>query len=167
MSERKFLPVKSDVIFRLFFADERNTDLLIGFLKSVLRLPDDEFDNIEIADPHLLPEYVGEKLAIIDIKLYTKSHKVIHIEIQLRVTPEMNERIVFYNAKLITEQLGSGDKYATIQKAISIVITDEELIPSSQRYHHRFTFYDPDAGITFSDIMEIHTLDSSIRASGY
>jgi len=39
MSERKILPVKSDVIFRMFFADERNVDLLTGFLKSVLRLP--------------------------------------------------------------------------------------------------------------------------------
>jgi len=159
MDEKKILPVKSDVIFRLFFADERNIDFLICFLKSVLQLPEDEYDKIEIADPYLLPEYVGDKLAIIDVKLHTKSHKIIHIEIQLRVTPEMRERIVFYDAKLITEQLGSGSKYNTIQKVISIVITDEQLIPVSQRYHHRFVFYDPEADVIFSDIIEIHTLE--------
>jgi predicted transposase/invertase (TIGR01784 family) len=71
----------------------------------------------------------------------------------------MRERIVFYDAKLITEQLGSGGKYNKIQKVISIVITDEPLIPVSQRYHHRFIFYDPDANVVFSDIIEIHTLE--------
>jgi len=159
MIERKILPVKSDVIFRMFFADERNLDLLTGFLKSVLRLPDDEYSEIVITDPYLLPEYVGDKLAIIDVKLHTKSRKIIHIEIQLHITPEMRERIVFYDAKLITEQLGSGGKYHTIQKVVSIIITDEELIQSSPRYHHRFVFYDFEAGVEFSDIIEIHTLE--------
>ena len=69
MDGRSFLPVKSDVIFRLFFADERNVEFLIGFLKSVLRLPEDDYDKIEIVDPHLLREYAEDKLAILDIKL--------------------------------------------------------------------------------------------------
>ena len=68
MSNREFLPVKSDVVFRLFFADERNVESLIGFLKSVLKLPEDDYNEIEIADPHLLREFDGDKLAIIDVK---------------------------------------------------------------------------------------------------
>ena len=159
MSGRKILPVKSDVIFRMFFADEKNVDLLAGFLKSVLHLPEDEYSDIVIADPYLLPEYAGDKLAIIDIKLHTKSRKIIHIEIQLHVTPEMRERVVFYDAKLVTEQLGGGDKYHILQKVISIIITEENLIQNSPRYHHRFSFYDPEAGVEFSDIIEIHTLE--------
>jgi len=159
MVGRGFLPVKSDIVFRLFFADEKNKECLIGFLKSVLKLPEDDYGVIEIADPHLLREYPGDKLGIIDVKLHTKSRKVVHIEIQLSVTPEMRERIVFYDAKLITEQVGSGDEYGTIRKVISIVITDEQLIPISPRYHHRFTLYDPEAGVEFSDIIEINTLE--------
>ena len=49
------------------------------------------------------------KLAIIDVKLYTRGRKVVHIEIQLKVTPELKNRIILYDAKLITEQIGSGD----------------------------------------------------------
>jgi len=48
MGNMEFLPVKSDVVFRLFFADERNVESLVGFLKSVLRLPDDDYNEIEI-----------------------------------------------------------------------------------------------------------------------
>jgi len=160
MKNRAFLPVKSDVIFRLFYADERNQEFLISLLKSMLRLPEYEYHTIDIADPHLLREFDKDKLAIIDVKLYTKSRKVIHIEVQLQVSPEeLQKRITYYAAKLITEQIGSGDDYDAIKKVISIVITDEELIPGSSRYHHRFPFYDPEAGVEFSDILEIHTLE--------
>jgi len=159
MGERKILPVKSDVVFRLFFADERNVEYLVGFLKSVLKLPDGDYDEIAIADPNLLPDYAGDKYAIIDVKLRTKGGKIIHIEIQLQVTPETQDRIVFYDAKLITEQLGSGDKYRSIQKVISIVITEENLVKNSPAYHHRFVFYDPEANVAFTDIIEIHTLE--------
>jgi predicted transposase/invertase (TIGR01784 family) len=159
MSNKEFLPIKSDVVFRLFFADERNIESLIGFLKSVLRLPEDDYNEIEIADPHLLREFDGDKLAIIDVKLKTKSKKIVHIEIQLKVTPELKNRIVLYDSKLIAEQIGSGDEYDVIKKVISIVVTDEPLIPDSAKYHHRFTFYDPDAGVELSDIIEIHTLE--------
>ena len=159
MDKRAFLPVKSDVIFHLFFADERNREFLISLLKSMLRLPEDDYQRIEIADPHLLREFDDDKLAIIDVKLYTKNRKVIHIEIQLMVTPELKKRIILYDAKLIAEQIGSGDDYDAIKKVISIVITDEELIPASPRYHHRFTFYDQDAKVEFSDILEIHSLE--------
>jgi len=159
MSQRSFLPIRSDVIFALFFADERNIEFLTSFLKSCLRIPEDEYDSIEILDPRLLREHAGDKLGIIDVKLHTKSRKVIHIEIQLQVLPQLKERLIWYDAKLIAEQIGSGDDYGQIRKVISILITEDDLIPESTKYHHRFTFYDPDAGVEFSDLIEINTLE--------
>jgi len=44
-------------------------------------------------------------------------------------------------------------------KSDVIFRTDEPLISDSQKYHHRFTFYDPVAGVEFSDIVEINTLE--------
>jgi len=160
LNEKKStLPVKSDVIFRLFFADERNIEFLTEFLKSVLQLPEDDYEEIEISDPHLLREFDGDKLAIIDVKLRTKSKKIIHIEIQLKVSSEFKERIIYYSSKLITEQIGSGKDYDVIKKVISIVITEEELIENSKKYHHRFVLTDTETGIVFSDLMEIHTVE--------
>ena len=124
-----------------------------------MRLPEDDYSKIEIADPHLLGEHEGDKLGIIDVKLYTKSGTITHIEIQLKVTPELISRIVFYDSKLITEQINSGDDYDKISKVISIIITEEKLIKSSPRYHHRFTYYDADAGVELTDIVEIHTFE--------
>ncbi len=159
MDNKKLLPVKSDLIFSLFFADERNREFLAGFLKSILNLPEDDYREIEIVDPHLLREFDGDKLGIIDVKLHTRSGKTIHIEIQLHVVPELRNRILFYEAKLIAEQIGSGDDYDAIKKVISIVIMDENLITANTRYHHRFSLYDAEAGVELTDLLEVHTLE--------
>ncbi|MDR1559897.1 MAG: Rpn family recombination-promoting nuclease/putative transposase [Clostridiales bacterium] len=84
------------MIFHLFFADERNAEFLLSFLKSTIDLPEEDYGELEILDPLLLREYPGDKLGIIDVKLKTKSKKIIHIEIQLSVTPEFINRIVYY-----------------------------------------------------------------------
>ena len=158
-TKKSLLPVKSDIVFRMFFADERDTESLTSFLKSVLRLPEDDYDEIEIADPHLLRDFNQDKLAIIDVKLRTKSKKTIHIEIQLKVTEELKNRIVFYGAKLITEQIGDSEKYRNINHVISIIITEETLVKSSAKYHHRFVFADLEAGVELTDLVEFHTLE--------
>ncbi|MCL2055290.1 MAG: Rpn family recombination-promoting nuclease/putative transposase [Oscillospiraceae bacterium] len=153
------ISVKNDIGFRLFFADERNIEFLQGLLKSILKLDDGEYEVIEILDPHLLREFHGDKLGIVDVKVKTKTGKIIHIEIQLKVRPGMEERIIYYDAKLITEQIGSSDKYKDLKRVISIIITEETLIKASPLYHHRFTFFDPNANIELSDLIEIHTLE--------
>ena len=61
-------------------------------------------------------------LDLLDIKVKTAAGKIINIEIQVDVKPAMRERIVFYNARMMAEQLGSGDDYNLIKKTISIVI---------------------------------------------
>ncbi len=155
----KILSVKSDLIFRLFFADERYKEDLIALLKAVLNLPEDDDYDISILDPHLLPEHANDKYSIIDVKLRTKSGKIIHIEIQLSITEELKKRIIYYQSKLITEQLGEGGSYNSIENVISIVILDKTLVQKSPRYHHRFAFADLDAGVELTDLVSIHTLE--------
>ena len=154
-----FMSAKSDIIFKLLFGNELNKDLLINFLMAVLKLPLNEYSTIEISDPQAKRKYKGDKLAILDIKVKTKTGNLINIEIQIQVTPEMRERIVFYNAKMMTEQLDSGDEYDKIKKTISIVITGETFIRSHKKYHDRFILYSPETETEFTDIVEIHTLE--------
>ena len=134
-------------------------ELLTDFLKSVLRIPAEEYDEVIIVDPHLLREYEGDKLGILDVKIKTKSKKIINIEIQCKPTAEMRERIVYSTSKTVTEQIGAGNKFQEIKRVISIVITDHALISDSPKYHHRFVLYDPDNNIEFTDIIEVNTLE--------
>ena len=159
----KLLSPKVDIIFKLLFGDERSIEILIDFLKAVLNLPDDEFEDVTIVDPHLLREYDGDKLGILDVKVKTRTKKVIDIEIQVKIKPHFIERVVFYQSKMITEQVGAGKDFSKIQRVINIIITDENIIGEYEggegKYHHRILPCDVDTGYQFTNIKEINILE--------
>ena len=142
---------------KLLFGDELNKDLLIKFLMAVLQLPISEFAHIEITDPHSKRKYKKDKLAILDIKVRTATGKIINIEIQVEIAASMRKRIVFYNARMMAAQLGSGDDHSKIKKVISIIVAGDTLLPEHTKYHDKFTLYSPETGAKFTDIIEIHT----------
>jgi predicted transposase/invertase (TIGR01784 family) len=159
--EVKILLPKVDVIFKLLFGDKRNIEILKDFLKSVLNMPEDEYESIDLDDPHLKRERIDDKLGIVDVRLTTTTGKIVHIEIQILKMDEMPERVTYYNSKIIAAQLKSGNKFDLLQKTISIVITDYDIINDSPKYHHVFQLYDKETGIKFTDLIEINTLEMS------
>ena len=157
---KPLLPVKSDFVFKLIFGDQRNVDILAGFLKSVLDIPDEEYDRLTIVDPHVKKESENDKYGILDVKVHTKNGRVVHVEVQLWFIPEMKERSVYYQSKMITEQMSSGQDYSLIKRVVSIIITDYPLIPADGNYHHQFRYRTMD-GTEFTDLTEIDTLELS------
>ena len=154
----EILSAKSDYIFKLIFGDERNKDILKDFIKSFVSIGEEEYEILEITDPHLKRTAIDGKLAILDIKVKTKSGILVNIEIQLLNTMEIKERIVFYLSRLISDQIKIGDDYKTLRKSICIVITDFKFL-SNEKYFGRFRFHDPKTNTEFSDIAEIITLE--------
>ena len=41
-TDKRLLPLKSDIVFKMFFGDEKNTELLREFLIAMLDLPEAE-----------------------------------------------------------------------------------------------------------------------------
>ena len=154
----KILLPKVDVIFRLLFGDKRNIEILTDFLKSVLELPEDEYESITLEDTHLKRETVDDKLGIVDVRLTTKSGKIVHIEMQILEQDDFPERVTYYNAKMLVTQLKSGNDYK-FQKTISIVISDFEIVENSPKCHHKFQLNDVETGVKFTDVIEINTLE--------
>lgn len=159
MEPKRILTPKIDLIFKIVFGSEQNIDILTSFLQAALDLPAEEYDSITLANPYLSPESLIGKTAILDIKIKTTTGKVIGVEMQVQSIPEMRERLVFYASKMIAEQALRGDEYSVIQKVISIVIADFVLISENDFYHNRYHLHDPQTGSTFTDIVEIHTLE--------
>ena len=79
-NEKFLLPVKSDFVFKLIFGDQLNTDILTGFLASVIDIPHDEYENITIIDPHIKKFSEDDKYSVLDVKVQTKNKNIIHIE---------------------------------------------------------------------------------------
>ena len=157
--DRELLSPRNDFVFKKLMGDPSNVDLLADFLQSVLDLPAEEYDTLTVVDPHLSGEHPDDKLGILDVKVATRSGKVIDVEIQVEPLPWMRERILFYAARMVSEQARAGEPYERIQQVASIVITGHKLVADSGRYHHRFRLYDDAGTVLFTDKLEIHTLE--------
>ncbi|MCL2745343.1 MAG: Rpn family recombination-promoting nuclease/putative transposase, partial [Planctomycetaceae bacterium] len=153
------LPLKSDFVFKLVFGDQRRIKLLTKFLQAVLDIPAKEYERVTVIDPNVKKEYRKDKAGILDVKITTKSGKVIDVEIQVEPEIPLIERIVFYQGKMVTEQIGEGEDYGVIKQVITIVITDFIMIPNSAEYHHTFRYYDAKHRVELTDLKEIHTLE--------
>ena len=153
------LPVKSDFVFKIIFGDSRNADILAGFLKSVLDIPDGEYDRVTVVDPHVKKESERDKYGVLDVKVHTKSGNVVHCEIQLWFIPEMKERCVYYQSKMVTEQMASGYDYTKIKRVVSIIITDFIMAPENGFYHNQFRYRSDKDGVEFTNITEIDLLE--------
>ena len=155
----EIIPAKYDIVFKKVFLE--NEDLLEYLLRSIVDLPDEEYEELTVTCSEVLPDKRGGKKCALDIKVITKSKMVIDIEIQRGDVAHLRERIVFYISGLIKEQLLSGDEYDEIRRVIGMVITERGLIPEDAEYHHRFTLYDLKTGTTLTDLIEVHTLELS------
>ena len=160
------LSPKNNLVFKLLFGEPTRLNLLSSFLQAVLDLPAEEYGRLVIVDPHLRREYPEDELGVLDVKIHTTTGKVIDVEIQVEPQTYIWERVLFYAARLTTEQLKSGVNYLEIKKAISIIIADWDLTAKdSGHYHHRFRLHDERTGYRFPDLFEINTLGVAQTAS--
>jgi predicted transposase/invertase (TIGR01784 family) len=156
----KLYGATNDYMFKRVFGDERNKDILTAFLKTVLDIPAEDYQEIQIQDSLLKVEKFGDKVGILDIKIKTKSSKIIDVEMQVAYQGCMKERIIYYISRMIAEQMGTSEKYSKIQKVVSIVIAaDHILIQGSDNFHHRFLLRDKESDKVFTNKIEVDTLE--------
>ena len=163
---KTILSPRSDFVFKRIFGNQANADILAEFLLSVLSLSKNEYDTLTIIDPHLNRMATDGKMSILDVKLRTRTGKIIDIEINISPMSEMRERIIYYTARMITEQMEKGDRYSAIKKVVSIVITDYVMVNENKKYHNRYTMFDKINDSEFTDIIEIDTLELPKLAAG-
>jgi len=91
------------------------------------------------------------------VKVRLRDGRLINIEIQRQHVKAINERAVFLNARMLSDQLKSSQDYAKLKKVVSIVIADFDMIGNGE-YHNRFLMHDPVTNTTLSDVMQIDVL---------
>jgi predicted transposase/invertase (TIGR01784 family) len=121
-------------VFKELFGKKRNLGNTKAFLKTLLDIPEDDYDRLTIDDPFLQRWFKRGKEGIVDLKLTTKSGKIIHIELQVAKAPNMRDRVLYYGAKLIGDQLKLGEDYDKLHQVVSIVICDHTLLEEESSY---------------------------------
>jgi predicted transposase/invertase (TIGR01784 family) len=155
--ELKPLSPTNDFVFRKVFGE--NLTVLESFLKTVLDLPAEEYKGLTVVDPNLGRDFIGDKLGILDVKVNTRSGKIIDVEVQVKAQRSIWQRMLFYTAKMVVGQVKSGYQYDRINRAISILVADFVVIKENDVCHNRFRLYDENTKVHFPDSIEINVLE--------
>jgi predicted transposase/invertase (TIGR01784 family) len=145
------------------FGTQKNIGNTAGLLKAILDLDPAEYKSMKIVDPHLHRRWKKDKLGVVDIKLNTTSGKVLHIEVQVNPDRDFVPRSMYYNDRLVVDQVGVGRRYKTIRRSISILIVDFTLLKNEppDRYKNVYRFLNTVSHEPFTDLQEMVILELS------
>ena len=138
-----------------------NEDILENIVNCVLR--DSGFEevyNLEIINPHNLPENINLKESVLDVKAITKDNKKIIIEIQLSGNIDFVKRIYYYISKNIVSELNENESYDIISQVISINFVNFNMDFNDKGKAHRcFKLIDTQNHNVSLDIIQMHIIE--------
>ena len=152
----ELLSKTNDRVFKEMFI--RNKSSMADFLKCILNIPNDEFEDLEFIDTHSRRGSVLGGEYILDIKVKTKTH-IVDVEMQVKRSPVMTQRIVLYLANMIKDQDLSSINYSNMKKTVSIMIASDHNINNDDRYFHRYNLRDEKDNSLFTDLIEVDILE--------
>lgn len=130
MAFSRFLDPKNDFLFKRLFGTEKNKDILIHFINSVLHLEGKAtVQDVTYLQPDLNPEYAYKKQSMVDVLCRDQTGIQFIIEMQVAKFSGFEERAQFYAAKAYINQMNTGEKYQDLKEVIFIAITDYVMFP--------------------------------------
>jgi predicted transposase/invertase (TIGR01784 family) len=144
-----------DFVFKYIWGDRRNSELTAALVRAILKVPESEIDQLTITDPFLKRFWKKDRQGIVDVKMTDKTGRIINIEIQAQRDTHMRNRIVYYLAKMLREQLRRGGTYEQLNQVISIVICDHSMISEEPHYLNTFFLKNEKTGKLFTDLFQI------------
>ena len=147
-----------DFVFAEVFGNKRNIGNTRAFLKTLLDIPEDDYDNLTVETPTLGRRFRKDKKGIVDLKLSTKSGRIIHIEMQVDKKTNMRSRILYYAARLMADQLKQGEDFNELHQVISIVICGHRLLGEESSYINQYELRNRE-NRCFTDLLQVVILE--------
>lgn len=132
--------------------------ITMHFLNAVLRGAP-PITEVEILNPIVEKEFQGDKYSILDIRARDLYGRRFNIEIQRSRPAAIRERLTYYAATQLVEQLGAGAGYDSLQPAIGICILDAIIFANVDDLHLDFRQTNGKHGLVLTDHLQIHLLE--------
>jgi len=138
MKKEHFVSPLEDFAFKQIFGEQQRIDCTKQFLKTLLDIPEEDYKRLTVVNPNLGKIFRIGKTAIVDIKLTTKSGRIIHVELQVQKRANSKNRIIYYSDRQISDQLKWGEDYIKLKQVISVVICDHNLLEEEIEYMNEY-----------------------------
>ncbi|WP_442506401.1 Rpn family recombination-promoting nuclease/putative transposase [Novipirellula sp. SH528] len=114
---------------------------------------------VEILNPIIEKEFDEDKYSILDVRAKDQLGHRFNIEIQRTKPTALRERLTYYVATQLVEQIGTGSDYADLRPSIGICILDAILFRDIPDLHLDFRLMNAKHRLTLTDHLQIHLLE--------
>jgi predicted transposase/invertase (TIGR01784 family) len=157
-----FISPLNDYVVRAVFGDQKNIANTEALLKPIIGIPPEDYAGMRVVAPALFRRWNKDKAGVLDIRLATRSGRIVHIEVQINPFRAMIPRILYYQARMIADQIRSGEEFDRIHQVISVIILDYNLLPGEEGYRKVFGFCDLESGkpcAPFTDLQKFAIIE--------
>lgn len=115
---------KNDYVFKRLFG---GAPQLLEALINAVRWPQSPLRVVTILNPEIEPEEIHGKFIILDVLAEDALGRRIGVEMQVRSFERWSARSAYYLARMLSQQISSGEQYQALQPVIGIHLLDFEL----------------------------------------
>ena len=120
-----------DLVFKFYFSG--NKRVLLSLLKTFLPIPENtQIVDILNADSSIYPSAEDGKRIVLDLRIQLNSGEKINVEIQSISRDGFLSRVLFYWAKLYTEDLERGQEYKELCPTYSLIFTEFDVVSAAK-----------------------------------
>ena len=151
----------NDYFVRYLLGSLGNEDILENIVNAVLEdLGFETVHNLQIINPHNLPENINLKESVLDVKAVTKDKRKVIIEIQLSGNIDFLRRIYYYISKNIVSEVEEKEPYDIISEVISINFVDFNMdFGDAGKPHRCFKLIDTENPEIVLDMVQMHIVE--------
>lgn len=132
-----FLDPTTDIAFKKLFGNSEHKNILISFLNSVLeRVEGEKIVDVIINNPYNLPETLGAKASIVDVRCVDQEGINYLVEMQVTKQEDYLARCQYYSAIALARQLQNREQYEKLVPVIFIAVLDFNLLTSPHYLSH-------------------------------
>ncbi len=122
----------NDYMFRALL--QENNKVLKGLTCALKRLKPEDVKSVEIENPIILGEALGEKTFVLDVRVCMNSSETINYEMQVRNLRNWPERSLVYLCSLF-DRINKGEDYIEIRPVTHIGFLDFTLFPEQPEFY--------------------------------
>lgn len=156
MQEDFIMLPKIDFCFKELMQSEK---IRKGVISSILEVEPDEIESTELMPTILRQQYEDDKYGVLDVRVKLKNGMQMNFEMQLMPYAYWSNRILFYWAKIFTDQIKKGDSYDVLQPCIHVSILDFVHFRDDDICNHTIELVDTSTGKMYSDLLKFHILE--------
>ena len=130
-----------------------------GFLAAILGKNPEEIAETQLMQTILSKDSVDSKYGILDVRVLMTDGSQVDLEMQVAPFEYWDKRMIFYLAKMYTEQIQEGDDYDKIKKCVHVSILDFNHFKDDNKCYREIAFCDLENGEKYTDLLEIHVME--------